>query len=277
MFLQRVEAASGPVYYVSPLLREAGVPHAFSTRLGGVSSAPFDALNLGNPGGGLKDDRANILQNYARLFDAAKLNGREHCWLHQIHGAVVARVIEGTTHDNNDKGDALATRDANRVLSVRVADCCPILLASDDGACVAAVHSGWRGTVAQVVLAALEVVLKLKGDSPTGAKGAKGAKNILAAIGPCIGMECFETGPEVLAEFDNVFGAEIRSLKSAGGKGRANIREAVRVSLLRAGVPERNIDTTELCTHRDSGEFFSHRREHGVTGRMAALIAVKHY
>ena len=264
-----MESTLGPVSYVSPLLREAGVPHAFSTRLGGISAGPFDSLNLGNPGGDLKDDRANIAANYARLFDAANLSGREHCWLHQIHGAVVARVNAGTAHDHNAKGDALATRDAARVLSVRVADCCPILLATDDGVCVAAVHSGWRGTVAQVVLAALETVLNLKGAD------ASGVKNILAAIGPCIGMDCFETGPEVLAEFEKVFGSEIPQLKCANGKGRPNIREAVRVSLLRAGVPGKNIDTTDLCTHRDSREFFSHRREQGVTGRMTALIAVK--
>ena len=76
MLLERVVSDGGPIYYVSPLLREAGVPHAFSTRKGGVSSGPFDSLNLGNPGGEIRDERANIAENYTRLLDAAGLSGR---------------------------------------------------------------------------------------------------------------------------------------------------------------------------------------------------------
>lgn len=259
------------MFYVSPQLREAGVPHAFSTRLGGVSSAPFDSLNLGNPGGDVRDERARIFENYARLEKAAGLDGRERCWLHQIHSDAVAQISRAAAHDSCAKGDALITSDPTRVLCVRVADCCPVLLASTDGHSVAAIHSGWRGTIAGVAVAALNAPLKSRA-----AEGREmSVQNVLAAIGPCIGFEAFEVGAEVLSEFERVFGNDAPIQRRSDGKGSADIREAIRLSLLRAGIPERNIDMTTQCTHRDAQEFFSHRREKGVTGRMAALIAVK--
>jgi len=269
MLLERIESPGGPVYYFSPRLREAGVPHAFSTRRGGVSFAPFDSLNLGNPGGDIRDERNHIVANYARLFAAAQLSGREHCFLHQVHGSTVVCLKHGRHHNSNDMGDALATCDPSRALSVRTGDCCPILLSTSDGKCVAAVHAGWRGAVAETVIAALKAMLHLRAESGIDTR----ASEILAAIGPCIGRDAFEVGPEVLGEFQRVFKGDAPIVR--GEQGHADIREAVRISLLRAGVSERNIDTTDVCTHRDRREFFSHRRENGVTGRMAALIAAR--
>lgn len=266
MRLEKVNHPSGPVFYVSPQMREAGVPHAFSTRLGGGSSGPFDSLNLGNPSGDVLDDRLRILNNYRLLEKAAGLEGRQRCWLHQIHSTVSARVGREVPHDNNSKGDALTTCASSFSLSVRVGDCCPVLLASDDGRNVAAIHSGWRGTVNGASSAALNDLMTMSGLPP---------KNFLAAIGPCIGFEAFEVGPEVLVEFERAFGSGAQIRKRADGKGHANIRESIRLELLRAGIPEQNIDTTDRCTHRDADEFYSHRREKGLTGRMAALIARK--
>lgn len=271
MHLERVTARNGPVYYVSPLLREAGVAHAFSTRGGGVSAAPFDSLNLGNPGGEVKDERGRIQENYARLLSATGLEGREHCWLHQVHGAHTACIKPQRRHDSNEKGDALASCDTRRVLSVRTADCCPVLLATSDGRCVAAIHAGWRGTVAETAVAALKAMLHLRAENGIDTR----AGDILAAIGPCIGRDAFEVGPEVLDEFTRVFDADAPILRGSRDKGRADIRAAIRISLLRAGVPGRNIDTTDVCTHRDANQFFSHRRENGVTGRMAAVIGAR--
>jgi YfiH family protein len=271
MWLEMIRHTDGPVFYMSPLLREAGVRHAFSTRLGGVSSGPFDSLNLGNPGGAIQDERARIQENYRRLENAAGLGGRERCWLHQVHGPAVLRVSAAAAHDNSAKGDALVTSDARFALSVRVADCCPVLLASDDGTRVAAGHSGWRGTVAGVTAAALRELTTLNAPE----ERAVPVKNIFAAIGPCIGFDAFEAGTEVLDEFERVFGKDAPVRRRGDGKGHADIREAVRLTLLRAGVLERNIDTTDACTHRDAEEFFSHRREKGITGRMTALIAAR--
>ena len=234
------------------------------------SSAPFDSLNLGNPSGDVRDDRERILKNYRLLEEAAGFGGRERCWLHQIHSDVVAIVSRDQAHDNSAQGDALVTSDRSFTLSVRVADCCPVLLTTDDGRRVAAIHSGWRGTVSDVTGATLALFVP-----PCDGVLAASPKNVIAAIGPCIGLDAFEVGPEVLAEFERAFGSDAPLRRRPDGKGNVDIRACIRLALLRAGIPERNIDSTDRCTHRDADEFFSHRRENGVTGRMAALIAAR--
>ncbi len=261
--LQRREQ-NGVVFYSSALLSERAVPHAFSTRLGGVSGPPFDSLNLGNPNGcDAQDALDHIAANYRRLQSAANCGGRQLCRVHQVHGSVVARVVRGEDFNNSTKADALLSDDPTRVMSVRVADCVPILLCTADGRSVGAVHAGWRGVVAGVVGAA---IAELK-------RGNHGARaEPIAAIGPCIGSDSFEVGAEVLDAFASVFGEAAPTRRLANGKGAVDLPAAVRLQLIEAGVSDGNIDTTDRCTYRDSDEFFSHRREKGVTGRMAAII-----
>lgn len=261
--LQRRTAPNGVVYYASPLLDAAGVPHAFSTRLGGTSPPPFDSLNLGNPNGcAVQDDYERIWGNYRLLQAAAGCAGRELCRVHQVHGAGVVRVRAGEPFDTSVKADALVGDDPARVLSVRVADCVPVLIATDDGRTVAAVHAGWRGVVAAVAPAALRQM-------------ARDPARCVAAVGPCIGFESFEVGGEVLEEFRRAFGPEAPLRRRDDGKGHVDLREAVRRQLVAAGIPDARIDVTDRCTARDAGEFFSHRRDHGVTGRLAAIIGAK--
>jgi YfiH family protein len=263
--LYRKTSPTGVTFYASPLLERVGVPHAFSTRLGGISRAPFDSLNLGNPNGcAVQDVYENVWENYRILQAAAGCGGRELCHVHQVHGAAVVRAEAGKQFDTSGKADAIVTADAARAASVRVADCVPVLLAADDGRAVAAVHAGWRGVIAGVVTAALEEMGNVADATPT---------RCVAAIGPCIGPEAFEVGPEVLAEFERVFGARAPIRRREDGKGTVDLRAALRLQLVAAGVPDEYIDTTDRCTYRDAGEFFSHRRENGITGRMAAIIA----
>ena len=261
--LQRRTTPAGLVSYASPLLEAAGVPHAFSTRLGGVSPAPFDSLNLGNPNGcPVQDDYERIWENYRLLQAAAGCAGRELCRVHQVHNSAVVRAERGEPFDQSAKADALVTTDAGRTLSVRAADCVPILLASGDGRTVAAVHAGWRGVVAGAVPAAL-AAMGVAGD----------AERAVAAIGPCIGGDAFEVGPEVVEEFFRVFADDAPIVRRVGTKGYIDLKAAVRLQLLRAGLPADHVDVSDRCTYRDAGEFFSHRRENGVTGRMAAIIS----
>lgn len=252
--------------YVSPLLEAAGVPHAFSTRVGGVSRPPFDSMNLGNPNGcAVQDLTPNIAANYQRLMAIIGCDGRERLYLHQVHGSVVYTAEPGQPFDIHQKGDALATADPGRVLSVRVADCVPVLLSSRDGRVVAAAHAGWRGVIAGVVPNAITAMQQIR---PSLAPA-----DVLVAIGPSIGPDNFEVGPEVLAEFDKAFPTPVvRPYADNTGKGTVDLREALRRQVLSLGVPDSRIDTTDRCTVRDRDEFFSHRRDNGVTGRMAALI-----
>ncbi len=258
--------AAGVGIYVSPQLAAAGVGHAFSTRLGGVSRPPFDTLNLGNPNGAdVQDPAEHLAENYARLLAAAGLAGRRRHWAWQVHGAAVAVVGPGPFADSC-QADALVTAEAGRVLSVRTADCCPVLLATADGRAVAAVHAGWRGAVAGVAGAAVAAVCRAAGATPDA---------VVAAVGPCISPAAFEVGPEVLAAFAGRFGDGVVRHDGPGGKGHADLPGAVFRSLVAAGVSPGRIDTTDRCSVRHADEFFSHRRDRGVTGRMAAVIGVR--
>jgi polyphenol oxidase len=261
MFLRRT-APNGVVFYVSSLLSERGVAHGFSTRLGGISAAPFDAMNLGNPNGcDLQDLTDNIEQNYKLMLDAIGASGVRLLRVHQVHGNAVV-VAEGRAFDHAIKADAIVTSDPTQCASVRIADCVPVLLATDDGAVVAAVHAGWRGVIASVVPGAAKEMANIN------------SAPLIAAIGPCISFDAFEVGDEVLAEFRRVFGdrAPVRS-SPIPHKGYVDLRAAIAQQLKMLGVSSDRIDISDRCTVRDRAEFFSHRRDHGVTGRMAAMIA----
>jgi len=264
--LQRQTSSEGVVYYTSPVLSAAGVPHAFSTRLGGVSAAPFDSLNLGNPSGCDEHDPAdNVRANEQRLLRAAGGGGREFCRVHQVHGRAVARAQRGKAFDFHEKADAIISDDPARALSVRVADCVPVLLATGDGRVVAAVHAGWRGVVAGVVPTAIQAMSDMGHLSlVTG--------HLLAAIGPSISGEAFEVGPEVVEIFSGLFDGTAVYRRLPHGKALIDLRRLLYLQLLNEGVEPGHIDVTDRCTYRDSREFFSHRREHGITGRMAAVI-----
>jgi hypothetical protein len=255
------------VWYESELLAQRGVPHAFSTRLGGVSSGPFESLNLGNPNEPVRDPAENIATNYALLQGAIGCRGRRRAWGYQMHGAGVLRVgaLDGANTPDfecGQAGDALVSTDAQWLLAVRTADCVPILLASDDGSAVAAVHAGWRGVIAQVIEAAVRSLTS----------GGLETAKLVAAIGPCIGIEAMEVGPEVVALFDQAFAGEPPLRRHNNGKGHVDLREACRRQLCQAGLPQQRIEVSDRCTYRDEAEFFSHRRCAGVTGRMAAMI-----
>ena len=261
-------AANAVVIYCSPFLTAAGVPHAFSTRSGGVSDGPFASLNLGNPGGVLQQDSTeNIAENYRRLHAAIGCEQRRRFFAHQIHGNIVLDPARSpqtdSIHGGSEigKGDALVATDPAILLSVRTADCVPVLLADADGRRVAACHAGWRGVIAGVVLEAL--------------KRFADPGRVIAAIGPSIGYDAFEVGPEVADEFDRVFGAQSPTRRLADGKARVDLKRALAIQFARAGVSPDRIDTTDLCTVTQADAFFSHRREHGITGRMAAVIGAR--
>lgn len=262
--LQRKISETGVTYYTSPILNRAGIPHAFSTRIGGVSNGAFASLNLGNPTGQLQDDKQRIQENYRRFEQAIGAIAAQRCWVHQVHGADVVILRNGQQFTCGANADALIGNDATRTLSIRTADCVPILLGTMDGCGVAAVHAGWRGVIAGVVPAAIRELCRVQSITPD---------KILAAVGPCIGFDAFEVGADVLREFDRVFASAAPTRSNGNGKGYVDLRAAVRAQLQKAAIAEANIDMTDRCTYRDAEEFFSHRRERGVTGRMAALIA----
>src|SRR4051812_36410770 len=172
--LQRTVHPNDVVTYQSPLLAAAGVKHAFSTRVGGMSSKPFDALNLGNPGGEVvQDSLENIRENYRLLQEGIGCDATIlRAWVRQVHGRAVELIerepeneygetLEAEIRDRFSgqlAADALVSVVPGVLLTIRTADCVPILLASSDGKVVGAVHAGWRGVVGDVVGKAVRVM-----------------------------------------------------------------------------------------------------------------------
>jgi YfiH family protein len=173
--------------------------------------------------------------------------------LEQIHSASVL-VVEGTGLAG--PGDALVTERAGVTLSVRTADCYPILLVDVDSRVIAAVHAGWRGTSAGIVTEALRKMAALR---PMHAA----PDRVWAVIGPGIGACCYEVG------------AEVAQLFGHSGAGRIDLAEANRRQLYDAGVPDRNIEVLRHCTRCDAERFHSYRRDQHRAGRMISWIAVQ--
>ncbi len=256
-----------PSLLTSPVLEKLRVPHAFSTRVGGVSAAPFNSLNFGNPSDlppEQRDPASNIRANFALVARQLHAPDRAIVEVHQIHSGLVHVVRAGSpAHPtaSDTKADALVTDDPSRLIAIRVADCTPVLLASADGRVVAAVHAGWRGVIARVLPSAIDAMLTL------------GAHDIHAVIGPCIGARNFQVGPEVAQEFHTAFGASTPHVTpdpAHAGKSLVDLQGALREQLDAAQV--RHIDVLKLCTVERSDLFFSHRRDQGKTGRMIGII-----
>jgi len=162
--------------------------------------------------------------------------------------------------DRQCEGDALVTDDLKRRIGVRTADCVPILLMDAGKRAVAAIHAGWRGTVAAIVSRTIEKMHADFGSNPA---------DIRAALGPCIRECCYEVGPEVASQFGAIFPELAKSM----GKRHVDLAEANVRHLKAAGVPESQIFDSGLCTACLSEHFFSYRREPGNPGRMLSVVS----
>jgi polyphenol oxidase len=222
---------------------------AFSTRLGGVSEAEFASLNLGI----LTED----VVNRTRLCEAvdADPDGATMAW--QRHGGTVTRaqprgiITPGTVYDHCD---GLWSDAPGRAMLLLTADCMPIAIARSDGLrpAVEILHAGWRGLLAGIVAAGVRAI---------------GARKLVAAIGPSIGPCCYEVGEEVAAPFRQAFGEDVMHEGS-----KLDLWTAAERALRAAGVE--HVDRFDLCTACDGDRFFSHRRDHGRTGRQGVIAYV---
>jgi hypothetical protein len=272
--LELIRTRTGVVLLESTRLRALRVPHAFTTRLGGVSAAPFDTLNLAGSGstGGI-DVEEDRLENHRRTLEA--VGAPTHRWLglHLVHGIDVVTCGEPPPlADDGPKpldpaaqGDALCTRIPGWMLKVTTADCVAILMACPTTGAVAVLHAGWRGVVGGIVRRTVEELRR--GGSPPAA--------LVAAIGPCIGLEAFEVGDDVAARFIAAgLGLHVHR-RPEWVRPHVDLFGAVATQLAQAGIRSEAIDGSPLCTFCRPDLFFSHRRDAGRTGRMAALVAVR--
>jgi len=229
---------------------------AQSTRLGGISSKPFDSMNLGLS---VNDEEQNVWKNRELFFGELGIELSQVSRCHQVHGYNVLIVKEPVT---NEKYDAQITNQPNVYLAVSIADCTPILIHDEKNNAVAAIHAGWRGTAGKIVKNAL---LLMKENYGTEGKDCK------AFIGACISYANFEVGDEVAVHFDD----SQKRFDSEKQKWFVNLKKANQQQLLDFGLLEENIEISDFCTIENNNTFFSHRKEKGVTGRMMAVIGLR--
>jgi polyphenol oxidase len=275
------------------------VVHGFSTRPGGGSKIPTDgarggrkkperALNLGFTDW---DERDRVAENRRKFFGAIGAKKMRVVTLQQIHSDLIRRVDSMRPMDDALPGDAMFTRERGFLLAVQTADCIPVLLADRRRRAVAAIHSGWRGTVRRIAAKTLGRMQMEFGTSPG---------DVIAAFGPGIGGCCYEVGSDVVREFHAQFPKAREWFEGpfdalASGENDPNwlpwltmappghppppprvqldLIAANRSILMDAGVPAANIFSSEYCTYCRSDLFFSYRRERS-TGRMLAAIGI---
>lgn len=236
-------------------LLPSSLVHGFTDRLGGVSVGKRESLNLLTGRG----DPEAVAENHRRVAAAAGYAPGDLRGIRQVHGRAVWRAV---TAPEGAEGDALWARvsDGPVVVGVVTADCVPVLLADRAGTAVAAVHSGWRGTV-QDVVGATVAALAADGVDPA---------DLVAAIGPCIEVDAFEVGEEVAREFAPAF---VR--RDLGARPHVDLVAAVRAQLQAAGVPAGAIDRVGGCTWSQPDKYFSYRRDGAGIGQMLAFIGFR--
>jgi YfiH family protein len=222
-----------------------------TTRNGGLSLSPYASLNLG---GHVNDDPLAVAANRQLL---SPFLPSEPVWVNQVHGT---RVIDAAKSGCLEDADASFANIANVVCVTMTADCLPVLLCDRSGSVVAAVHAGWRGLCDGIIEAAITSM-------------AVQTQDILAWLGPAIGPQAFEVGPEVRQQFIEK-GAEAEIAFSAvGNKWLCDIYAIAQQRLRKTGVSQiyGGGINENFCTYTDKARFFSYRRDQ-ITGRMASLI-----
>lgn len=253
----------------------AHVRAVFTTRQGGVSSAPFDSFNLGDHVG---DAPASVAANRARL---GAVLGAEPLFLQQVHGTAVAeldRMAQAQRGSGVAVADACLSARVGQVCTIMVADCLPVLLTDRAGRWVGAAHAGWRGLAGVQGHGVVEALLASLRQRAAALGQPVDNQDWLAWLGPCIGPTAFEVGAEVREVFCATQpAAQACFVPRPQGKFLADLAALARLRLSAAGVAAvwGNDSSPGWCTVGQSSRFFSHRRDaagRGSTGRMAACI-----
>jgi polyphenol oxidase len=250
----------GLQYYQFELFQDYPIKHGIFTRLGGVSEAPFDALNIG---GNLGDLDANIIENKKKIFAALDIPFSTQFDVWQVHGVnVVVPDQPRKPLGEYQQADAIVTDKSNFTLVMRFADCVPILLYDPVKNIAGSVHAGWQGTVKNTVSYAVRKMGDVFGVKP---------ENILAGIGPSIGPDHYEVGDNVIKAVKAQYANDSQKMiELFNEKPHFNLWEANYHNLIGCGVKQ--IEIAEICTACNTNEWYSHRKENGKTGRFASVI-----
>ena len=247
----------------SSLLRIAGFRHAFFGRRGGVSTGPYESLNVSI---GVGDDPENVRRNLHLIAESLSVQAHRIFFLSQVHGATTS-VLEG--HETADvvrtrEGDALSSTSADLACCVRTADCIPILAADRRSGAVVAIHAGWRGIVRGVVEAGIASLRELAQHPP----------EIVVAVGPHIRERAFEVSDDVAHELEAA--SPVSGVVDRGrAKPHVSLARIVHGKLRALGVRHDAIDDVGGCTLTEADRFFSFRRDGKISGRLLSAIVAR--
>ncbi len=249
-------------YYSFDIFSNA-VTQAVFTRRGGVSPAPWHSLNLG---GSVGDDPARVADNRIRVFRAMGCDPASihDVWL--VHGTDIVYADAPRPIDHPAmRADIIFTDNPDVSLFMRFGDCVPIFFHDPKKKVIGIAHAGWMGTLCGVVKTAVEGMQSHYGSDP---------KDILAGIGPSIGVDHYEVGAEVVAQFQEKFGADAgHMLQARDASAYLDLWASNAIQLQKAGVDQ--IQVSGVCTACHLDDWFSHRAEKGKTGRFGALMAMQ--
>lgn len=263
--MQRV-IHNGLVYYTFD--GWPSLTHGIFTRKGGVSGAPFASLNVG---GTVDDDPAAVLRNHELMYGALTLDRRRACTVWLAHSTETVVINDAAAEVMAERGwvaraDGMVTDQPGRPLTMRYADCTPILFYDPVRGVIGIAHAGWQGTVRGAGVSVVRAMQKTYGCHPV---------DIQAGIGPSIGPERYQVGEEVVAEVRRHFGESSSALiarDSTDGTAYLDLWAANALDLRRAGVEQ--IEIAGICTAENTDEFYSHRAENGRTGRFGVVLAL---
>lgn len=249
-------------YYSFDLFQDAPVHQAVFTRRGGVSPFPWNSLNVGGTNG---DERSRVVENRRRMFSAFGRPVESLFDVWQVHGdQVVASDQPRPLDSQHQQGDIILTDRPEITLFMRFGDCVPILLVDPVRHVIGIAHAGWQGTMKKVAAVAVRAMEERYHTAP---------EDILAGIGPSVGVHHYEVGENVIAAARTAFGSQAAELLPVyNGHTHFDLWEANRMTLAEAGV--RQVEVSGVCTVCHLDDWFSHRGDNGKTGRFGALLAL---
>lgn len=246
----------------SNLIEYEDITHFSTTRGGGYSKNHLAGFNLGYTVG---DEPENVNTNLQILAKALNIEKKQMVSPGQTHSRNTG-IVKSTADIFHDT-DALITNVPGICIFVRTADCVPVLLYDPVQKAIAAIHSGWKSTLQEISRHTIKIMQKEYGTNP---------ENLIAGIGPSIGPEVYEVGPEVIEQFKNQFSFDnyINPIKNSE-KGLLNLWKINHQILIDSGIPERQIEIAEMCTYSNPDLFYSARRDGVNSGRLATGIMLK--
>ncbi len=240
----------------------ADLYHGVFTRAGGVSCAPFESLNLARSVG---DDPDAVRENNRRMLAVFEIAPEQATTAWLVHGKAVAVMTSADAGTYRSGVDAIITRARGLALTMRFADCVPIVFYDPVQRAIGLAHAGWRGVAENVIAATVTALREQFGSQP---------RDLWAGIGPCISVDRYRVGPEVSAQVAAACPPHTSIAQAqSDGSTHLDLNAAVTAQLRACGVEQ--IEDSRLCTASRTDEWFSHRAENGKTGRFGVVLGLR--